>query len=194
MPRPKKRPVPVLVLAILQLILGGLGLFCAVCSGAMTLSGSNAAMKQNQKRSEIQVQYEERLARAQSERLPLNRVMTTSSRVISWLCTSLLIAGGLGLLNMAPWGRWIGILYACLSIGSTLTNTVYEVFARGPVSREVIKQLGPAQNAEDEMLLRVLEFSSVGAYFIPLVLLVFPIITLVILNLKSTRKAFSAGV
>lgn len=187
----RQRTVPVLVLAILQLILGGLGLFCMVCTGTMKLSGADSALKQNQQRPPFQVRFEQLLEQAKKDRLPLDNVMTTSFVASGWLCSLLLVTGGMGLLNMAPWGRWLGIAYAFISILFTLINAVYEIIARNPVTREVVNQLGPPQTPQDEFLMRAMEVGFVASYVMPLVQLVFPVVTLIILNLRSTRQAFA---
>src|SRR5262249_10933234 len=120
----KHRPTAVLVLAILHFIGGGLGVMGVLCTGGMLAAGGSQSMfgkppapppgKQGPNFEEFQ-RFQEDVTKA-AENPPGGKAYQVTSLGVDLLLSLMLLIGGIGLLNMQPWGRLLSLVYAFLSI------------------------------------------------------------------------------
>src|SRR5262245_52884108 len=109
---PQKRPTSVLVIAILHFVVASFG----VCGLGLQLAGSggNPVGGLGGGGDAQQKKVNEEVQKAFEEKAPEAKVVEQVSMGMSLLFTCLLIAGGVGLLQMRPWGRLLSLLYGFL--------------------------------------------------------------------------------
>jgi uncharacterized protein involved in cysteine biosynthesis len=182
---PRRRPTAVTVIAILHLVFGGLGLLCGICSGILDLAptqtqaGSSSPQASQQARKEITEQV-------LSQRVPLYRAYTIGNRVSGLLTSVLLVAAGIGLLQMQSWARWLSVVYAVLSLLVNLVGFVYTVAFFTPAYAEVFRQL-PPQNDQERM---ASDIARVTGPAIPCLVMIYPVAVLIVMLLPSVGAAF----
>ena len=116
---PPQRPASVTVLAIFQLIFGSLGLLCGLGGLATQGAGFNPGGGGKEQEA-FQKELEDALAREIPNQKPIHIAETGSGLVLS----ALMLASGIGMLNLRPWGRLLGLVYAVLGMISTLAITI----------------------------------------------------------------------
>jgi hypothetical protein len=201
MPR-KQQSIPVLVIAILHLVLGGLGLLCFGGSGALMLAGfgngqnpfANFGPPQMQKQQQEQQQAIKRM----TESIPQYQLYQVTVLGTSLLLSAALVAAGLGLLSMQPWARIVSIAYGVLSILHTLCVTVFTFLYIIPAQQQAFEQIGamnaamnPQQAAMQANLMKTMgQAMGPMTLFFQACYLVYPITVLIIMLLPSVRAAF----
>ena len=104
-----ERPIVVLVLAILNIIFGSLGTLAMCCVGAMTVF--------------LGVVFSNAPAGAKPPPFPPDVLVYFAIVVVSHLVMSLLLlASGIGLLNMRAWARRASIAYGIVTIAMSIIN------------------------------------------------------------------------
>src|SRR5262249_8465194 len=181
----RERPTVVTVMAILNFIFGGIWLVMLACSGlillvASSLVGSLPRMPNAPDPTEqMTVMY---------ERIPGFVAFTVVSLTLGVVVCLLLIVSGVGLLKMRPWGRWLCVAYACLSILYTLMGTVFTLAFYNPVMAEYQQELPrkyPAAVATSPGVLNAVSVVGAVAY------LVYPVVILIVMFLPSVAAAFA---
>jgi hypothetical protein len=114
---------------------------------------------------------------------------TVGELVINLVLDVLLLAAGIGLLSMRPWARTLSLVYAPLAILNRLFATGYILAVLVPGFGAIISEEGgndPQLKAFGEMMKMILVVSAaVSALFI-----IYPIVVLIVLNLKHVKAAF----
>jgi hypothetical protein len=105
------------------------------------------------------------------------------------LAVSLLLVGGVGLLNMRPWGRSLSLVYAPLSILNRLFGVVYGFAVVLPVTREYL-QLVARQNPRMAGAVAGGEIGGIIGLVASFVVILYPIAVLVILLHPRVAAAF----
>jgi hypothetical protein len=100
-----------------------------------------------------------------------------------------LIVSGIGLLNMAPWGRILSFVYAALSILSNLALVVMMLMVNVPLVQEFADKLS-GQGPEVQLMATIMKISVYGGIIFPIVSLVYPVIVLILLLRPSVAAAF----
>jgi hypothetical protein len=105
----QRRPTAVLVMAILNFIYGGWGVFGSLCGGAMYYIFLNlpepAPGQPNPFPNPMKFLAKE---------IPGYTAYMTVSVMVGFVMATALIIAGIGLLRLRPWARWLCILYAIL--------------------------------------------------------------------------------
>jgi hypothetical protein len=184
----RKPPTAVYVLAILHLVGGGLGLLGVLANGALLAVNASKAAPAAPGRP-VNPQDPGALQQHYADKVPAFHVYQACELALGLLLSALLLAGGVGLLKMRPWGRTLSLVYAPLSIATHLVALVYGLAFIIPATREFFElaakqnpQLGPAVVA-----------GEVGGYiglFFGTVVIIYPIVVLVILLRPSIAAAF----
>jgi hypothetical protein len=189
----RSRPTAVLVIAICHFIFGGLGLFCGACSGVMGASGLGAQFAQRFD-PDAQRQAEKRKAdeRIMVARVPGYRLYTSFNVAMTWILSGAMVASGIGLLSMKPWGHWLSTGYAMASILVNVVVIYYGLTYLGPVELELMRNAPPPNMNRDqvEMVSAFAQASVVGG---PCIMMTYPIVVLVVMLLPSTVAAFNRG-
>jgi hypothetical protein len=193
MPR-RKVPTVVTVLAVFHFIVGGFGLLSGLCGGIFLLiSGGNPArlfafIPEAQKQLEVQ-------QRILTERVPFYTAYQAEGLVVGLVLSALLVAAGVGLLRLRPWARVLCMVYAPPSILQTLFAAFYTLVYVTPASQEAARQapFGANPQAAQAAQAGAEAGAAVGlilSAFMFLLMLAYPVITLVIVLLPSVGAAF----
>src|SRR5579859_2899539 len=197
--QPKQRPVAVLVIAILHFVGGGLGLCGQISNLALQGIGGAQAFSppppatppgamarpappdSNKIKKDIEAVLE--------QDVPFYRLYSIVLPVFDVILCIMMIAAGIGLLQLQPWGRSLSLAYAALSILLKLFATVYAVLFVVPAMGkafdkilESVPQIAP-----------VLSAIKIGMYatpFFALAMMIYPIVVIVLLTRPNVAKAF----
>jgi hypothetical protein len=185
----RQRTTPILVLAILHLVGGGLGLIFSLCGCAglvMTnaLSSAIPTMPQRPGQPPPPPTANE-ITKYMDDHVPGYRGFQILSVALSLLLDVMLLSGGIGLLNVQPWARWLSLVYAPISILVRLVSFVYQIVWVTPAMESLYAQNPALKGMSSIMSLSV----GIGA-FVGLLFVLYPIAVLFILLLPSTAAAF----
>jgi hypothetical protein len=184
------RPTSVLVIAILQIVFGGLSLFCS--AGGTLLDAVDLAPRKAQEasppRNAHDKMFREMTKRAE-DRLPYNKLKGKLYQGFGIVLSLLMIVGGIGLVLMARWGWWLTISYASLSLLVNCLNIGYEELIKAPIHREVASQL-TATTDEEQLALCIINTVSYVSPCMGLLFLLYPLVVFVFLVLPGVRSAF----
>lgn len=188
---PRQRPAAVVVVAVLNLVFGGLGLFCTVCSGVMSLAGADRALAnvgdaQQRQQAEVQKRRQEILERVHRSHVPLYKAYTVGNRVLTILLCAALLASGVGLLLMQGWARWVAVSYGGASILANLVGFVYTLAFMMPADVEAFRQV-PPQNDTEKMAYTLARVAAPG---MPCAMMIYPVVVITLMLLPSVGAAF----
>jgi hypothetical protein len=187
----QNRPTSVTVIAILQFVFGGLGLLMGICGGGYQFAGGNkmfATAPQAAQNQQIQTQMEDFL----KEKVPSAKPVQYATMALDLILCLIMIASGVGLLKLQPWGRMLAIVYAIFSILLKLFGAIYGFLFSIPAVTEFLEKT-PAQNPQEAMVFNVMKATLYVTPFLSLVFIVYPLIVLIIMMRPSIAAAFRAG-
>lgn len=183
----------ILVIAILHLVGGGLGLLGSLCGcggflmadsfssitpGTPTLQTRPGQLPPPPNPKEV-MQY-------LNDNVPGYFTFTIASMALSFLLDIMLLSGGIGLLKMQSWARWLSLaVYAPLSILFHVASFVYTLVWVMPATQALYAKFTAAMGLSSFMTLS----TGIGA-FGALLVVIYPIAVLIVLLLPSTTAAF----
>jgi hypothetical protein len=133
----KRRSPFVLVMAIVNLVFGGLVFLCGICTTAVN-AGLVAFFAQQ---GAANLQFNEYKTYMDKE-APGWMVIETSFGIFLLILAVMLVVAGIGLLNVRNWARWMCVAYAVGMIFLQLVNVTYELGVAIPaVNRFEARQL-----------------------------------------------------
>jgi hypothetical protein len=185
----RRRPVPVLVIAILQLVFGGFGVVCGLCGAVGSLAGdpSKWGGQFGAQTDPAPAKLQELNKQIEEQKVPAAKAYHVINQVLNWVLSFLMIASGLGLLAMHSWARWLAVGYAALSLLLHCVVAIYTIAFLNPAMQEAFQQM-PVQ--DQQRLQPILTVSLVVAYAMVFVMPIYPIAVLVVMLLPSTGRAF----
>lgn len=205
--RKRQAPALIIVAAILQIVFGTVG----VCTSLTYFSGAQQWMAKWQDdlqsklpRTKGQPEITQtKILALMNERIPWLENYQRSQSGTGLILSAMMIAGGIGMFYLRPWARWVTLVWAFLSMASSISSTVVAVAYVTPVTREVTDQFvaempPPEPNKPDirPMMKGVMEFSMTLALIASIgmgVLMVSYAITILILVTRpSAAAAFRA--
>ena len=184
----RQRTTAILVIAILHLVGGGLGLIGSLCGCAglvMTNTLSSAIPTMPQRPGQPPPPSAADAMKYYNDHVPGYRAFTIGGLAFSFLLDTLLLSGGIGLLMMQPWARWVSVAYAPLSILVRLASFIYQLVWVLPVTQELY-----AKNPAMAGMSSIVSISGGIGLFLSLLFVLYPIAVLVIMLLPSTAAAF----
>jgi hypothetical protein len=183
----RPRPTAILVIAVLHFVFGGLGLLCDLCTGvqlaggqAFTPGGTEGAQQQK-----FTKDFEAYVA----EKVPYNQAVTITTLGFDVMLGILMIAAGVGLLQMQPWGRQLSIIYAVLSILVKVANIVYLWLVSIPVIVEFTKPL-VNKGKEEAVIAQIIQTTAYVSGILPVIFMIYPLIVLIVMLRSSVAAAF----
>jgi hypothetical protein len=185
----RKRPAAVVVLAVLHFVFGTLGLCCGTCGGTMTLlpwPHIEAALEGKDEPDPETVAEEEKEVRFFRERLPHKAAVEYGLIPFDVLLPLALLAAGVGLLRLRPWGRWLSLACAVLAL---LQGVVYAVYNFGfyfPVQKEYWQLTEPDTIGSAPGLLMAQGFVVLASAFF----FAYPVAILIVLTRPGVAAAF----
>jgi len=181
----KKRPVGVMVFAILNVIFGVLGVFGGLCSGISMLANtaiqSQAAQMQ---KGPSPVLDPVKLQKDMEARVPGYVAIQWVQVVLGMVLSCVLITCGIGLFTMGNWARKLTIAYCVISMLVHLGYTVHNIVVVRPAIDEAMLQ----------QPMHIPGWVFVGfALLIGLVSITYAVVMLIYMAMPGTARAFSAG-
>jgi hypothetical protein len=176
----RKRPAAVITMAVLNFVFGGLGLIGSLC---LALGGLGlVALSKQPGGAGGQHALAEYFKEIDRE-LPSYRYVMVASTTI-WLVKSvLLIVAGFGLLGLRPWGRWLSVFCALVTIPYSLGYLAYNSLCEVPATRRVLARLTPGQRAD-------VATNIIGGILGSAVAVGFAVALLVVMFLPHVARAF----
>jgi hypothetical protein len=187
----RKRPTPVLVIAILHLVGGTLLLLSSACGAAM--QGIAAGMQPGAGPGGPGMISQQQMQAELEKQIPGYTAVTYAQMGGDFLFGIVLVVAGIGLLSMQPWARLLSIIYAIFSILNHIFSLVYALAVVVPGTQAVLEKtfasdpnLKAALPGMGGMMSGLMVFGVVvGALFI-----VYPITVLIVLTRRSVVAAF----
>lgn len=190
----RERPTAVLVMAILNFVMGGLGLLVFLCCGLGTLLFTSLMLDFVSKAAPPPTQGGPNPADLTKvfDQIPgYYAVMGTHSVLCAGLCV-VVIVGGMGLLQMQNWGRYSSVAASVLFIILSLINLIYTVAIVQPGverwQRDFAAKMGagpmPVSSASSTM-------NIVMAIFGFLLYIAYPVALIVVMFLPHVSAAFA---
>jgi hypothetical protein len=184
------RPTSVLVLAILNLILGGTGLVYSICGGlGLVLAALWLPTLPKTPGQPTQPGMFDAYQYVQ-QRVPSYYAFTGTSLGVSLAGQIVLLVSGVGLLKMRRWARTASLLYASVAVFMALVSLPYMMGLVNPAMAEFYGEAakGPGMAIyslfSDPMVLSVM--TTLGS----VVGLIYPVTLLIILNRPRIKAAF----
>jgi hypothetical protein len=141
----RQRPTAVLIVAILNLVFGGLGVLAMLCGGLGLLLlialAANAPPPPGGGPNPLK-----ELGDVFAKIPGYIPYMIVSSVLNSVMAIALIIAG-IGLLKMRPWARWTSVGYAVYAIASTIVGLIYTLAVVNPAMAEWQRDFARRQGA-----------------------------------------------
>jgi hypothetical protein len=197
-----QRPAPVTVIAILMFVFGGLGLVCSLFAmGAQSLSANMFGGQQPGMPKQVS---QEELEKRMDERLPVpSKTFQTIDALRGVAMGALMIISGIGLIQVRPWGRTLAIVYAWLSLALGVASIVYTAVFVIPATQDMMDFMFQQMAQEAKTPQEQAAFNQVrammgmmtpvlyGSLIFAIAFLAYPIIVLVVMNMKRVKAAFS---
>ena len=186
----RQRTTAILVIAILHLVGGGLGLIISLCGcGGLIMTNALSSAMPTEPRTPGQPPPMSRspvdVTNYYNEHIPGYRAFTFGGLALSLMLDIMLLAAGIGLLNVQPWARWLSIVYAPISILNRLASFVYQLVWVLPVTQELYGN-NPAMAGMSSFV----SISGGIGLFVSLLFVLYPITVVVLMLLPSTAAAF----
>lgn len=188
MPAPQ-RPAPVIIVAVLNFLFGGMGLFGSFCGAFAVLV--MPALLQSLPAPPAGQPGPKDLA-AVFDSIPGYYPFMIGSLLLSLVMSVVLIAAGVGLLQMRSWGRTATLVFAVYTVLSTAAGLVYSITYVNPAMEKWVAQIqakagpgAPPPNPAGNI------GGVVGGIVGALFNFGFAILVFVLLNLPDVRRAFA---
>ncbi|MHB1422959.1 MAG: hypothetical protein ACYC3I_07155 [Gemmataceae bacterium] len=188
---------PILVLAILHLVGGGLGFLGSICTcGGLFVVNSlssftppTMAARPGQPPPPPMPPGPDEVMKYMNEHVPGYRAFTIGALAVDFLMDLMLLAAGIGLLKMQPWARWLSLVYAPISILVHVSSFVYQIIWAMPATNALYSKV-----AMPGGLSSIMTVSTGIGVFLNLLIIIYPIAVLIILLLPSTAAAFRGAI
>ena len=179
----KKRPTSLTVFAILNLVFGGLGMFCNLCGVAGLVA--TPALEKMQKDQGAKGGFDTlELQKHMEARIPGYAILQWSQVGIGVILSLILILGGIGLLRMQPSARWLCVGYSIISIIYHLSYMIYTIIIVNPEIDEWLTKQGV------QLPSGLFTAGSVAGAIIGMT---YAVVLLIFMMIPSTGKALAAN-
>jgi hypothetical protein len=194
---PRTRPTSVLVIAILQLVFGGLGMASSLCGLAVPMVMKALVPPPPPGPGGVQPITQETMAEFFEQHVPGYQASQYLGTVMAFGLCGLMLASGMGLLRMRPWGRTLAIVFAILAILYLVFYFTYSLLYLTPAMTEFFRQalaqgqMGPGiQQQQQQAFLNFMEVMMRIGNFLSLAFLIYPAVVLFILLRRNVAAAF----
>ncbi len=190
----KYKPPSITVIALLQLVFGGVGIILGICGGVFLAAGGQNWFYQSSgsdpKQANIQKLTKELQTAAESG--PAFQAVEVGSIGVDLAMSIAMIASGIGLLRLRPWARLLSIVYAFVSIGYKVFRIVYYLAFTIPAFNDFLNT-HTANAPEEQMAFNMMRMTTYISPIAFLVFMIYPIIVLIIMFRPVVAAAFREG-
>jgi hypothetical protein len=120
----RKRPTAVLVMAILNMVFGGMGLACSLCLG-FSIAFLAIMFNQPDFAKEPGMRDLKDMVESMNREIPWMFPYLIGNAVLDLVLAIVLLVAGIGLLKMRPWARITSIVYAVVRIATQIGGVVF---------------------------------------------------------------------
>jgi hypothetical protein len=178
----KKRPTRITVLAVLNLVFGGLALCCMTCGAAMLLPAFQDKLAQMGQKATLD--HQAALEKYLDANVAGYQAFRILGLVISVGLGVWLVIGGVALLRMWSWARWFCAAWSIVLIFYLLCSMVYNIVMVLPANHDFeVQNKVPFQMPQEAFVLILV----VGTLF----WLIYPVVLLVFMLVPGTVRAFA---
>jgi hypothetical protein len=191
----RQKPPSILVVAILNLVLGGFGLLCSVCSGLGPVFSVSLTSMLSPKSAQL-------TAGMGINDVPGYLADQYMDAAIGLVTAALLLVSGIGLLRMQCWARRIALAYVLVRAATEVGILCFHLFylnsaialaVKEAIERQAAIENNPAFAANPVMsLITSIAYYHVMSIVRTVAFLVYPTILLVILSRRSVVTALCA--
>jgi hypothetical protein len=185
---PPKRPLAVVVIAVLQLVFG----VPALANYALSLAGLDRAVASlgpvnaPGRQPLTLLDVEKRLEEKVPSYVPVQRAADGVEAGVALL----MIASGIGLLMFRPWGRLLAVVYAVLSILITVVFLAWYLAAVAPAVIAFGQEIAATGGREAEATGAGIPLIYIGGPILASLSAVYPLVVLLVLLRPSVRAGF----
>jgi hypothetical protein len=185
---PQKRPLAVVVIAVLQLVFGipALGDYALSLAGLEKVVGSLGQVNTQGHQPLTLLDVEKHLEESVPSYGPAQRALAGVEVVV----TLLMIGSGIGLLLFRPWGRLLALVYAVLSILVTLSYLGWYLAVVAPAVVAFGREIAATGGQEAEAMGAGIPIIYIGAPILMSLSAAYPLVVLVVLSRRPVRAAF----
>jgi hypothetical protein len=188
----RRRPTAVTVVAVLSLVLGGLGLVCSLCGtagAAFFVIGYNNAPPPKPGEPDGMA-----LFKIADEEMPNYKYVAGASLVFGIVMAAVLIVAGIGLLRMSPFARTLTIFFAVVWLLYTFASLAYQFAVVRPGAQEAIRKWVEHEKARGLVMSRPQEesplTSAIGPAIGTFLSVGFAATLLIVMMLPGVKRAF----
>jgi hypothetical protein len=188
--RKVRRPVVVLIVALLQLVVGSSLLACGVFNLVSTVAGSSAATVTITVAGQSTTRtYDTR--EEMEKHAPGYKSFMLAEAVVALLLQFAMIAGGIGLLLMRGWSWWLSVAWAGLRLVVQCLTLLYLWFTAIPAANQMVKEVPRDDKGVCSSLVNGNTLYHVFWALFAVVFLLYPLLILVLLMLPPVRRSFN---
>lgn len=191
-----KRPTGVTVVAILNIVLGAFGLLGGLCGlGGPAIQAAMKPQAGAGAKPDPSTLFQEEMERQD----PNSKAVDLARAGISLLLGAGLLASGIGLLKLRPWGRTLAMTVAVIEILVVLASSGYDIAVTGPATQRAMENVkqqmaGRMKEPGIEPAVRMMEMMTGiavwGVVGFRMLFLVYYVILLLVLNGAKAKAAF----
>jgi hypothetical protein len=169
-----RRPGSVTTMGVLNLVFGSLFLLVCFCDGVLLVASRDP---------DNMMLWEE-----MKDQVPGFVAVRVGGLLLHILLFILLIVAGIGLLNMAAWGRALSIVYAVASILLEIAMLIYQLAFINPVMNRFVGQFGGGGPDIGGVMMIVLTVVTVIIYAL---VILYAVLLLIMMLTPTVAEAFA---
>jgi hypothetical protein len=192
-----KRPTSITVFAILNLVMGGMGLFCNLC-GVANLALAPMLQQfqekmQAQQGARAQGPDMQQMQKELEARLPMMQTVQIIQIGVAFVLNTILVIAGIALMRMKPAGRWASICYSIGRIIFSIGVLIYTIGYVGPAMDDWFQEQ-QKQRPEAQVPSGLFSVMAIGGGIVAVIIPVtYAVILLIFMSLPSTGRALAAA-
>jgi hypothetical protein len=184
----KRSHAGVMTIGVLQLVFGAIGLIC----GLIALSGVSESLTAGQQGGGAPgAPSQAEIQKMMQEEMPNQKVEEKVEYAVGLVLSVLMVVSGIGLVQMKNWGRQVANVYAVLSIIFRIASVIFAVIFVLPGMDRVADKLAAKTGANGATLASAMKIGAMIGLIFAAVIVIYPIIVLVVVNMASAKAALS---
>jgi hypothetical protein len=188
---PQKKPTSVVVIAVMQIVFGAIG----ACGSLTTLSGLQQSLQSLNQQPQANAPGQPKISAQDvqkkfEEKIPNFDLIQKAEAGVGLAVCLVMIASGIGLLKLQPWGRMLAILYAFLSIAMRIYGLVFAFMFVMPAFSDLTNDISAQFGKDAAMFAQIMQWSFMTVLILGSLTVIYPVIVLIIMLRPAVRAAF----